>query len=60
MRAIAPYRKAILAGIAAGIAAAIPLVDDGLTAAEILRVALAALGGGGVVYAVPNSPDIQE
>lgn len=50
------YAKAVLAAVIAGCSAAIPLVDDGLTASEGLGIALAFLTGLGVVYAVPNKP----
>jgi hypothetical protein len=48
------YVKAVAAGVAAGLAFAIPVVDDGLVASEILGIALAILGGAGIVYRVPN------
>lgn len=51
---IAARWKAFAAGIAAGIAYAIPVVDDGLTSSEILGITLAALIGWGVTWAVPN------
>lgn len=49
---------AVLAGIAAALASAIGMVDDGLTASEVLGILLAFLTGGGVTGAatwrVPN------
>lgn len=54
MNQLAPYAKAALGGVVAAISFAIPCVDDGLVASEILGIALAGLTGLGVVYAVPN------
>lgn len=54
MDSLNPYMKAVVGGLVAGIAFAIPVVDDGLTVSEILGIALAALTGLGVVYQVPN------
>ena len=54
MNAIAPYFKALVAALVAGASAAIPLVDDGLTASEVLGVAVAFLTALTVTYAVPN------
>lgn len=51
-----PYMKAILGGVVAALSFAIPVVDDGLVASEILGIALAGLTGTGIVYAVPNRP----
>lgn len=54
MDRFAPYAKALVAMVVAGATAAIPLVDDGLTASEILGILVAALGTGGATYVVPN------
>lgn len=62
-RAAAPYRKAIAAGLAAGlttaISTAVPLVDDGLAASEVLTVlgafVAAAVAGSGLTYAAPRN-----
>lgn len=54
MDRIKPYAKAILAGAACAISFAIPVVDDGLVASEVLGIVLAGLTGAGVVYRVPN------
>ncbi len=54
MKALAPYAKAFAAGAVAAIAFAIPVVDDGLRASEVLGIAGAFLAGLGVVYRVPN------
>ena len=49
--------KALAGGAAAAISVAIPLVADGLTWPEGLGIALAFLGGLGVVYVSPaNKP----
>lgn len=54
MKKIRPYAKAVAAGLAAGIAFAVPVVDDGLKPSEILGIAGAMLTGAGIVYRVPN------
>jgi|JI10StandDraft_1071094.scaffolds.fasta_scaffold943590_2 hypothetical protein len=46
--------KAIVAGAVAGLAFAIPVVDDGLVASEILGIALAVLTGHQAVYWTKN------
>ncbi len=52
-----PYRKAIVAALGAGLAAAYTaLSDDTITPGEWVMIAIAVLGGGGVTYAVPNAP----
>lgn len=49
--------KSLLAGIAAGSAAAVTAVQDNvLSTGEGVTIALAVLGAWGVVYAVPNKP----
>ena len=48
------YAKAVLAALAAGIAFAIPVVDDGLAVSEVLGILSAVLVAGGVVWRVPN------
>jgi len=50
----APYFKAIVAALIAGASAAIPQIDDGLSASEALGVARAFLTALSVVFAVPN------
>lgn len=52
---IAEYRKAILAAVIAGLSAAVPLMDDGLTPKEIATIALAVIVAGAGVWAVPNA-----
>lgn len=49
-----PYAKAIVGGLAAGLGALSVALDGGVSVAEWLNVALAALGGTGIVYAIPN------
>ncbi|WP_328846108.1 hypothetical protein [Streptomyces sp. NBC_00258] len=52
---IASAAKSLLAGIAAGSAAAITAVQDNvLTTGEGVTIALAVLGAWGITYAVPN------
>ena len=55
MDQIKPYLKSLVGGLTAGISFAIPVVDDGVLPSEGLGIALAFIGGLGVVYAVPNS-----
>lgn len=47
-----PILKLVAGGVAVALAVATPLVDDGLSASEILTIATAFLGGLGVT-AVP-------
>lgn len=54
--ALSPYRKAIAAAIVAALTTAVPLLDGGLTLADVLTVLAAAVAAGGGVYAVPNKP----
>lgn len=49
--------KAIAGGLAAGLAFAIPVVDDGLVPSEVLGIALAIIGGLGIVYAAPRNTE---
>ena len=53
---LAPYRKAIVAGLAIFLGMLANSMEDGLTAAEVLAAAAGALTGGGATYAVPNAP----
>lgn len=53
---IAPYRKAIVAAIVAGLTALYAaLQDDVVTSSEWVYIAIAVFGSGGTTYAVPNS-----
>lgn len=51
---VKPYAKAVTAAVVAGASFAIPVVDDGLIASEVLGVAVAALTAFGTVWAIPN------
>lgn len=53
---LGPYAKAIVGGVAAAVAFAIPVVDDGLLLSEVLGIVLAGLTGAGVTWVVPNTP----
>jgi hypothetical protein len=54
---IASIAKSLVAGIAAGSAAAVAAVQDNvLTTGEGVTIALAVLGAWGITYAVPNKP----
>lgn len=50
------YAKSIMAGLAAAISFAIPVVDNGITPSEGLGILLAGLTAGGIVWTVPNKP----
>ena len=58
-RAAKAYVGAVMAGVSAAISAAIPLVDDGLAASEVLIILGAAIAAGGAtgygVYRTPNA-----
>lgn len=57
MKKIAPYFKAVVAGlIAAGTSLVTALGDNALSAQETVTAAVAFLVGLGVVAAVPNKP----
>jgi hypothetical protein len=57
MSRVRQVSKAIAGALAAGLAYAIPVVDDGITLGEGLGIALAVLGGLGIVYSAPrNAP----
>lgn len=57
MKAVAPYFKAVVAGlIAAGSSAITALGDNTLSAQEWVTAGVAFLVGLGVVAAVPNKP----
>lgn len=54
MKKIRPYAKAVVAGLATGIAAAVPLADHGFSLKELLVIAGAVLAGAFPTWAVPN------
>ena len=56
MTRIAPYAKALCAALAVGAASLAQAAGDGITAQESLTAAALVLGGGGLVYIVPNKP----
>lgn len=49
------YAKAIVGGLLAALAFAVPVVDDGLTVSEILGIAAALVAGFQGVYWTSNS-----
>lgn len=54
---ISRIAKAIVAGVAAGAAAAVTAAQDGVvTTGEGVTIALAVLGAWGITWAVPNKP----
>jgi hypothetical protein len=55
LAALAPYHKAIFGGLAAGVVAVLSALDGGVTAKEWGGIALAVLGGAGVVYVAPKN-----
>jgi hypothetical protein len=58
LKSMAPYAKAVAGAVVAGLTALLPAIQDGngVSAAEWIVVAIAVLGGLGIVYAVPNRP----
>ena len=56
MTKLAPYAKAICAALAVGAASLAQAAGDGISTGEWLGAAALVLGGGGLVYAVPNKP----
>lgn len=55
---IASIAKSLIAGVAAGSAAAVTAVQDNVvTTGEGVTIVLAILGAWGITYAVPNRPD---
>lgn len=48
------YAKAIIGAMVAGASFAIPVVDDGLAASEVLGIVVAALVAFTAVWATPN------
>ena len=49
------YAKAVVGGLAAGVAALTPALADGtVTGAEWLTIAIAVLGGAGLIAVIPN------
>ncbi|WP_200308253.1 hypothetical protein [Streptomyces adelaidensis] len=54
---IASFAKSLIAGLAAGSAAAVTAVQDNVvTTGEGVTIVLAVLGAWGITYAVPNKP----
>ena len=56
MKLIAPYAKAILGAVLAGLGALYAVSADGITAQEWIGVVITTLATLGGVYAVPNKP----
>jgi hypothetical protein len=58
---IASIAKSLIAGLAAGSAAAVTAVQDNVvTTGEGVTIVLAVLGAWGITYAVPNKPSTPE
>jgi hypothetical protein len=58
---IASIAKSLIAGLAAGSAAAVTAVQDSVvTTGEGVTIVLAVLGAWGITYAVPNKPSTPE
>ncbi|QUI32425.1 hypothetical protein H9W91_17325 [Streptomyces alfalfae] len=54
---ISAFAKSLVAGVAAGSAAAVAATQDGaLVTGEVVTIVLAVLGSWGITYAVPNKP----
>lgn len=56
MSRLAPYAKAFAGGAVAALSAAALFWGPSTTAGRCIVIALAFLGGLGIVYAVPNRP----
>ena len=56
MSKIAPYAKALCAALALGAGSLAQAADKGITSGEWFAAAALVLGGGGLVYIVPNKP----
>lgn len=57
MNHLAPYAKAIVGGIVAGLGtAATALAENGISDVEWIGIVLAFIAGTGFVYAIPNRP----
>jgi hypothetical protein len=54
---LAPISKAIAGGLVGALTFAIPVVDDGVQLVDALGIALAFIGGLGIVYAAPRNTD---
>ena len=55
MTALAPYRKAVVASLVAGLTTlAVALEDGSVSAQEWVYVVIAVLTAGGTTYVVPN------
>ncbi len=50
------YAKAIVGAVVAGLTALLPVMEDGVSAAEWVTALVAFLVALGVVWAVPNAP----
>ena len=58
-QALAPYRKAILSGLLAAIPVGYKALADGhLSHAELGLIVGAFVAGAGIVYRVPNAPEL--
>jgi hypothetical protein len=58
---ISSIAKSLIAGLAAGSAAAVTAVQDSVvTTGEGVTIVLAVLGAWGITYAVPNKPSTPE
>jgi hypothetical protein len=58
---IAHIAKSLIAGLAAGSAAAVTAVQDNvITTGESVTIALAVLGAWGITYAVPNRQKVRD
>lgn len=55
MNRLRPYAKAVAGGLTGALMFAIPCVDDGILPSEALGIALAFIGGLGIVYAAPRN-----
>lgn len=57
MNQIWAYRKAIIAGLVAGLTALATALPDGVSGPEVITIILAIIAGSGITYAVPNKAE---
>ncbi|MGE5829656.1 MAG: hypothetical protein ACM30G_15050 [Micromonosporaceae bacterium] len=57
MKALAPYAKALMAGLASGVVMYFSVRAGGVTAGEWETIVTTVLAASGITWAVPNAPE---
>ena len=57
MKALAPYAKALMAGLVSGVVMYFSVRTDGVTADEWTTIVTTVLAASGITWAVPNAPE---